>query len=476
MQRDVKQFSINEVNEVATENSKEFAIARIAVLSTRPNSHRIKITDEILRRDGLSILGKFIVCSFNGIDATTHKSDEVIVGIVPKDAKYEFVESEDGHTTLFVEGIISKLYAKQVYEMFKVDNFRNMSVEMFTANDFELPNGDTEIEGLEITGITILGKSVNGSCPDANMSIVAFSEEKAESYYKEFSNNKENALELAKKLVNILNTEKEFSSSQDEENLLDTTNKNEQEAYMEEKDIKALESTEEKEDVVMSTEEAEDEKEMAKADAQEENQDEAEDEKEMAKEEEPQETEDEKEMDCGCEDKEEMSCGENLSCDCEASDEKVDEEEKEFSFKDYVDTTVFNDKEENIKEFVNKLIEMNATEILEEAVRLFSENAELSLEKAKIEEEKRSKKFASIMASVKEDLDEKSFAELSEEGENISLENLGAFENKVKAFAYECSKNNNKPDTQEPEIMVFGGNENIEEVKKLDVFERISRA
>lgn len=475
MREDVKQFSIHEINEVATENSKEFAIARIAVLSTRPNSHKINITEEILKRDGLSILGKWIVCSFNGIDATTHKSDEVIVGIVPKDAKYEFVESEDGYITLFVEGIISKLYAKQVYQMFKEDNFRNMSVEMLTSNDFELPNGETDIDGLEITGITILGKAVNGSCPDANMSIVQFSEQEAEDYYKEFSHKEEDALELAQRLVNLLNTEKEFSSSQDVENLLDTTNNNEQEARMIlEENVKALESTEE-EDVVMSNNEgeAEEEKDLAESEPQEDKEDEAKEE-DMAEsnEDEPKEDESEEDMSCdGC-DEEEMSCGKEEDMAAEESEEDT----KEFSLKDYVDVATFENEADEVKAFAEKFIEMSAEEILGEAIRLFSENAQLSLEKAKVDDEKREKKFNAIMASVKEDLDAETFAELSKEGAEIALDGLGAFENKVKAFAWEYSKNNKKPEPQEQEIMVFGGDNNNNEAQNVDVFVRIARA
>lgn len=476
MHRDLKQLSIQAISEVATENSKEFAIARIAVLSTRPNSHRIIITDEILRRDGLSVLGKWVVCSFNGFDATTHKPDEVIVGIVPKDAKYEFVETDDGYTVLYVDAIISKLYAKKVYEMFKVDNFRNCSVEMMTADDFELPNGETEISGLEIVGITILGKTVNGSCPDANMSITQFSEVDAENYYKQFSQN-ENPLELARRLVDLLN-EKEFSQ---DENLLDITNATE-EAYMEEKNIELFESAEEKEeDVVMSEEKAEDEKELAENNSQdEEKEDEAKDEKEMAEdsEEKPQEDE-EKEMSCGCESKEEMSCGEEMSCDADkemSQEEEKEDEKKEFSLKENIDIAMFENESEEVKNFIAEFVELGATEIVEQAIRLFSENAELNAEKAKADEEKRDKKFASIMASVKEDLDEKTFSELSEEGKEISLNELGAFENKVKAFAYEYSKNNKKPESEESDIMVFAGNENTNSTEKLDVFERISRA
>ena len=38
-----KYFSIDDIQEVATEDSVEFAISKIAVLSTKPNSHKINI-------------------------------------------------------------------------------------------------------------------------------------------------------------------------------------------------------------------------------------------------------------------------------------------------------------------------------------------------------------------------------------------------------------------------------------------------
>ena len=117
----VLQFSINNIHEVTTENSAEFCYARICVLSTRPNSHQVLITDEILRRDGLSVRGKWIVCDYNGFDATTHTDKEKIVGIVPHNAEVEFIE-EDGYTSMYVDAIISKIYAKEIYDMFKADN------------------------------------------------------------------------------------------------------------------------------------------------------------------------------------------------------------------------------------------------------------------------------------------------------------------------------------------------------------------
>lgn len=56
MKDNIKEFSIDDIREVTTEKSVEFAVAKIAVLSTRPNSHGINITEEILKRDGQSVL------------------------------------------------------------------------------------------------------------------------------------------------------------------------------------------------------------------------------------------------------------------------------------------------------------------------------------------------------------------------------------------------------------------------------------
>lgn len=80
------------------------------------------------------------------------------------------------------------------------------------------------------------------------------------------------------------------------------------------------------------------------------------------------------------------------------------------------------------------------------------------------------------MASVKEDLDEKMFAELSEEGKNLSFEQLGAFENKVKAFAYEATKKNKEQNNNDgtDEIMKFGSSDGSNEYDN-DVFNRIAK-
>lgn len=198
--------------------------------------------------------------------------------------------------------------------------------------------------------------------------------------------------------------------------------------------------------------------------------------KEMAqdnKEEQPKEGET-KEM--GCDETKTMTGKESKE---EKKEEKSQEEEKKFSLDAYVDqvamVAMLEKETEQNKDLAEKVMkQMSANEIVEKFVQMSKENAELKAEKEANDTEKRDKKFSAIMASVKEDLDEKKFSELSEEGKNLSLGELGAFENKVKAFAYEATKN--KPKQDDDGIMRFAGvSESLNNQSAEDVFDRISK-
>ena len=540
-------FSIDDIQEVATEDSVEFAIARIAVLSTKQNSHKINITKEILERDGKSVLGKWVIADFDGTDVTTHTHNTHIIGIVPTDSNIEFVDNPDGTTTMFVDAIISKLYATEIYNLFREHNFRNVSVEMATANDQEREDGYTDIDGLNIYSICVLGISVGGSCPDANMSITRFSEKSAEEYYqntKSFSlkqlaeqrNEKlkvtSHPIDKSKEAVDMgswdgdkakddLLKEKNYKSLaksvcllledgwEDKEkgalkypvmNLKDgkwvynAQGLSSARAYGEQHDPavadKAI-SIQKKLGLYKDNDDANKEEKMEKdknfsdSDNKEvkENVIMEEEKKEMSETEKP--TEDEKK-----DDEKEMSCGGEKEMSDDSEDDKLKEEkdeekdiadeEKKFSLDAYVDEaamlTMLENETDEMKELADKVTkEFSAEEIVSKFIEMAKENADLKAEKEKNDTEKKDKKFSAIMASVKEDLDEESYAKLAEEGKQLSLDQLGAFENKVKAFAYEATKKNNKNEEDNSEIMKFGSSNNENEVET-DVFARISKA
>ena len=547
-------FSVDDIQEVATEDSVEFAIARIAVLSTKENSHKINITKEILERDGKSVLGKWVIADFDGTDVTTHTHNTHIIGIVPTDSNIEFVDNPDGTTTMFVDAIISKLYATEIYNLFRTHNFRNVSVEMATANDQEREDGYTDIDGLNIYSICVLGISVGGSCPDANMSITRFSEKNAEEYYqntksyslKQLAEQRNEKLKVtshpidkSKEAVDMgswdgdkakddLLKEKNYKTLaksvcllledgwEDKEkgalkypvmNLKDgkwvynaqglssaraygeqhdpsvadkaisiqkklglyKDDDSNKEENMENKELNFSSDSEKDKDVIMNEDGSE--KDMACGN------------KDMAETSEDDKLKEEKKEEDNIKDEEKKMAEE--SEDDKLKEEKKEEddikdEEKKFSLNAYVDEaamlTMLENETDEFKALVDKVTkEFSANEIVAKFIEMAKENAELKADKEKNDKEKTDKKFASIMASVKEDLDEESYSKLAEEGKQLSLDQLGAFENKVKAFAYEATKKNNKNEEDNSEIMKFGSSNNENEVET-DVFARISKA
>ena len=547
-------FSVDDIQEVATEDSVEFAIARIAVLSTKENSHKINITKEILERDGKSVLGKWVIADFDGTDVTTHTHNTHIIGIVPTDSNIEFVDNPDGTTTMFVDAIISKLYATEIYNLFRTHNFRNVSVEMATANDQEREDGYTDIDGLNIYSICVLGISVGGSCPDANMSITRFSEKNAEEYYqntksyslKQLAEQRNEKLKVtshpidkSKEAVDMgswdgdkakddLLKEKNYKTLaksvcllledgwEDKEkgalkypvmNLKDgkwvynaqglssaraygeqhdpsvadkaisiqkklglyKDDDSNKEENMENKELNFSSDSEKDKDVIMGKDDSE--KDMACGN------------KDMAETSEDDKLKEEKKEEDNIKDEEKKMAEE--SEDDKLKEEKKEEddikdEEKKFSLDAYVDEaamlTMLENETDEFKALADKVTkEFSANEIVAKFIEMAKENAELKADKEKNDKEKTDKKFASIMASVKEDLDEESYSKLAEEGKQLSLDQLGAFENKVKAFAYEATKKNNKNEEDNSEIMKFGSSNNENEVET-DVFARISKA
>lgn len=455
----IKKLSINDIQSVSTEDSVEFAIARIAVLSTKRNSHNINITKEILKRDGKSVLGKWLIADYNGYDATTHTPSEKIVGIFPTDSKIEFVDNDDGSTTMFVDAVISKIYATEIYNIFKDNNFRNVSVEMSTFDDFENSDGSIDISGLRIYGVTILGMSVAGSCPDANMSIIRFSSSDADEYYhniiKGFTESQKNnkAISFQEKLNYKENYKEENMEDnmelEKEKNFSDSTGESD---IMMESDDKTIDSQEQElscgDEKVMSTdEEVVESSEKVMADISE---------------------NEEKDEDVN---------------DKDDDDDKDDDndDKKEFSLSAYIDSDsiseIIKNESKETKSFAENIINnFSAIDIITELVKLSNENIELKAIKETYDNEKKEKKFSMIMASVKNDLDEDTYKQLSEEGTELTYEQLGAFENKVKAFAYEYSKKNKvkEQEKEDIEIMTFGASNNSEEVET-DVFVRISK-
>ena len=183
-------FAVEDIEQIQFDDydEKEFAIAKVGFMSNRPNSHKLEISEEVLRENANTVLGKWMVVKmdFMGLDAEGHDPQEHIVGFFPKDQEIEFVEDEDGYIRAYATAVISKIYAKDYCKMFDGDNERAVSIEMM-CNTENGKDTDDKVLSFTIVGVTTLGKAIRPSIPESDVSLVRFSQEKATAYFSELN-------------------------------------------------------------------------------------------------------------------------------------------------------------------------------------------------------------------------------------------------------------------------------------------------
>lgn len=170
-------------------NDDEFAIANVTFLSTNENKHKLIISEEVLKENAQSVLGKWLVGEYDKFynDVTTHTDNQQIFGYFPLNQEIVFTESGD-IVKASANVIISKIYSKQLYDLFADEETKkDVSVEMLVSGkDYE--DGSTDVSSFRIVGVTVLGKAlgqnVHGSCPDAEMNMIRFSTEDANRFYE----------------------------------------------------------------------------------------------------------------------------------------------------------------------------------------------------------------------------------------------------------------------------------------------------
>lgn len=183
-------FAVEDIEQIQFDDydEKEFAIAKVGFMSNRPNSHKLEISEDVLRENASTVLGKWMVVKmdFMGVDAEGHDPQEHIVGFFPKNQEIEFVEDEEEYVRAYATAVISKIYAKDYCKMFDGDNERAVSIEMIcnTENGKDM---DDKVLSFTIVGVTTLGKAVRPSIPESDVSFVRFSQEKATAYFSELN-------------------------------------------------------------------------------------------------------------------------------------------------------------------------------------------------------------------------------------------------------------------------------------------------
>lgn len=256
MKSDIIKFAIEDAEKFVNDEDMEMGIARVLFLSTRPNSHGLVITEEVLRKFAPTVLGKWMIAEYNDYnkDVTTHTNNQVIIGNIPKEQDVEFIRAEDGYLDAYVDCVISKLYATKVYELFLSHNERSVSVEMMT----DAEDGKGLVSQFNIAAITVLGLDFNPSCPNANIKMVRFSEEDANEFYKKMNNFDLKKFAEQRKNKLVPNKQEEVKREEMAEN------KNKKEEVLEEKEeTKKEEKVSEKESKMSDEEKVEETKKMS---------------------------------------------------------------------------------------------------------------------------------------------------------------------------------------------------------------------
>lgn len=400
-------------NVESEDGNYEFAYGTVDFLSTKPNSHKHVISEEVLKEYAPTVINKWVIAYYDDItnDVTTHVSNQHIIGRVPEqEVKYRY--DSDGYLIASVDVILSKLYATDVYNLFKQHNYRAVSIEElvgFSDETENLTDGIQEkiVEGFNITAISVLGLSYRPSVPDANIQLTKMSEiddtniQEVEKEYIVYSQNKNNNItmeKIIKKLDDIAESVKSLS-------------KEEKMAELETK-VEELESKE------AETYEAEKEAEMA---------------------EQPEEM--------GYGGKEEEMSETSTNADDEVVENADSEDKEDDNDKDDSDDSEEKMSEVNMAELKTKLAEA------EEKIQKYeSEISELKKFKEKVQMSEKQNVVNETLAHVKEFLTEKEYKAVVKKADECSYEEIGLWKNETlasiadKALEKIASLSNSKED------------------------------
>lgn len=392
---DTTKFSVDVISQYRNDDDPEFAIMNLKFLSDGYNTHGLIFPTEVLKRDVETIKGKWVVAKYDKFikDARGHETDEVIVGIIPNDAKITFEETDNG---LFacVDAIISKLYAHDIVQMFKDINHRAVSIEALMEHE----ENDTNkpVSRFVITAVTILGIDVKESCKGACAEIVKFAEDKAQEYYTNTSSD-----------IKSFVTKRKHKFSEDKE--LDVV---QNATLKKEVDSEKMADIKEKEDdIIMDNVDLEESKEEKISDEKLEEAEEMQEEQALADE----------------------------STDEENAESDNDEQEKEEEMSEELLEEAEEDKQEDEEEMCNKFEELQAQlSEKEEIINAQSiELAELREFKAKVEDTEKMSIVTSTLAKVKDVMDSDVYAKFEEKAMECKFEDITAWKNEVLASVTE---------------------------------------
>ena len=411
-------------------SDEQLATVEIYVCHDGNNRHNVPISREALVKAKDTLKNKFLVAGFDGNDFEGHEPDEMIVGFFPESSKMKF-EKRKGRTYLVAQAIMSKVYAKWAYDIFKEKgNQRDVSMEI-TVLRGQVDENDNllTIDEFVFNGVTILGLSHVPACEGSSASIIKFDCENALKVYNEHRDD----------------TAMVEFSGKEETGTMDETKE-----IVEEVEVKAETKEEEKVEEETKTEETteesskEDDKTMYSEDDKEKDF-ESEDDKSEDDDDDDNDSDDSDDSDDKDESKEDVE----EKVENEAKSEEVEDVEKECKNESDVEEVEKECKNEENLPTENCETDEPEKEEDPETVKVerdsLKQECEVLRDKVeKYEAKEKSVKIESIISGVVDLFSADEISELREKSKKYSLDELNIFDNEVKAKAFDKVKASKK--------------------------------
>jgi len=212
-------FDIESGEIIEDNQSSQFATVKIFAFNSGWNRHDMYCSLDTLKNTASSIYDKPVIYSFSKLfrdfDSHTDPEKSFIAGFIVRDSA-EFIELEDGRTSLSVLAKIWKMYAPQFMQLLKEseNHEKKVSVEMELKDYSEMENGE-EMLDFEYSAVCVLGDLITEASPGAHLEVLSFAKKEYEkalhlefsrmydeidfSIPEEIKNNAKKSIELYKK-------------------------------------------------------------------------------------------------------------------------------------------------------------------------------------------------------------------------------------------------------------------------------------
>lgn len=178
------QFNIAGLELIEEVSNSQFAKVRIKTFADGDNAHGMPVQTQALKNAEKSIINKPVTYVYDILqdDASTHsKTKEIPCGFVsPENANISYELTDDGRLMFCVDALIWKYYSGRMFEIFKRDGIKSVSVVITLIEKETNEDGKVEISSFCYNAITVLGDKFNPAVPDAQAELIEFSKAKEE--------------------------------------------------------------------------------------------------------------------------------------------------------------------------------------------------------------------------------------------------------------------------------------------------------